>query len=93
MLQKGLRILAFVMNLYVYVDGTTPRVVRFDQSTLEEDGIGYPFGTFCESGTIGNIIKIIDKDDMFFVEFVTSGETLPVSENDRIEVSKDVTLP
>lgn len=78
------------MNSYLYLEEDPPRVVRSDQATSEEDDLGYPFGTSYPAGTVGKLVKVIDEDGLFYVEFDQEVQLMP---GERIEAIYPVTLP
>lgn len=78
------------MNTYLYMEEDPPRVVRSDQATPEEDDVGYPFGASYPAGTVGKLVKVIDEDGLFYVEFDQEVQLMP---GERVAVLHNVTLP
>lgn len=79
------------MNTYLYLEEDPPRVVRSNEATPEEDGLGYPFGTSYPAGTAGKLVKVIDEDGLFYVEF--DHQVIQLMPGERMEAIHPVTLP
>ena len=69
-----------VEGLYVYLDENPPRIVKAGEATSDEDEQGYPFGTPARPGDPGYIVKNMDDDGTFYVDFLELAQTAPVEQ-------------